>query len=102
MNDESKLRHPGWMSRVQAVDAAGRRPAASGSLVEELRAQAFDRTPMLHVQRLDPELLGGMKIRVGDQQLDASVRTRLDNLCNQIIARSSYEIQSRRDHFRTG
>ena len=45
--------------------------------------------------------LGGLKIRIGDRQIDATVRTRLDNLRTEIIARSSYEIQSRRDHFST-
>jgi F-type H+-transporting ATPase subunit delta len=51
---------------------------------------------MLHV---DESLLGGLKVRIGDQVLDATVRTRIDNLRNQLIARSSHEIQSRRDRF---
>jgi F-type H+-transporting ATPase subunit delta len=62
--------------------------------------QHFGMEPVL-VPHVEPSLLGGMKIRIGDTQLDATVRTRLDNLRNQIIARSSYEIQSRRDHFST-
>jgi F-type H+-transporting ATPase subunit delta len=60
----------------------------------------FGMEPVL-VPHVDPSLLGGLKIRIGDKQLDATVRTRLDNLRTQIIARSSYEIQSRRDHFST-
>jgi F-type H+-transporting ATPase subunit delta len=50
---------------------------------------------------VDPAVLGGLKVRVGDLQVDATVRTRLDNIRNQLLARSSYEIQSRRDRFRT-
>jgi len=60
----------------------------------------FQLEPVLSAH-VDPDLLGGVKIRIGDQQIDDTVRTRLDNLRNQIIARSSYEIQSRRDRSRT-
>jgi F-type H+-transporting ATPase subunit delta len=49
---------------------------------------------------VDPELLGGLVLRVGDWLYDASVRTQLETIRNQIIARSSHEIQSRRDRFR--
>jgi F-type H+-transporting ATPase subunit delta len=52
----------------------------------------------LHV---DPSLLAGLKIRIGDRQYDATVRSRIDNLRNQLITSSSYEIQSQRDRFRT-
>jgi F-type H+-transporting ATPase subunit delta len=38
-------------------------------------------------------------LRIGDKVYDATVRTRIDNLRNQLIARSSHEIQSRRDRF---
>jgi F-type H+-transporting ATPase subunit delta len=58
----------------------------------------FNMEPVL-VPHVDPGLLGGLKIRIGDRQIDATVRTRLDNLRTEILARSSYEIQSRRDHF---
>ena len=48
---------------------------------------------------VDPSLLGGMKVRVGDFQYDGSVKTRIDNLRNQILEKSSHEIQSGRDRF---
>ncbi len=63
----------------------------------ELR-QAFHKEPLLEI-RIDPELLGGVVVRVGDWLYDHSVRTELESIRNQIIARSSYEIQSRRDRF---
>ena len=48
---------------------------------------------------VDPELLGGVVVRVGDWLYDASVRARLESIRNQLIARSSHEIQSGRDRF---
>jgi F-type H+-transporting ATPase subunit delta len=51
------------------------------------------------VARVDPDILGGMKLRIGDRQIDASVRTRIDNLRTQILARSSHEIQTGRNRF---
>jgi F-type H+-transporting ATPase subunit delta len=56
--------------------------------------------PVIEV-KIDPELLGGILLRVGDWVFDGTVRTRLNDLRNQIIARSSYEIQSGRDRFST-
>jgi F-type H+-transporting ATPase subunit delta len=51
--------------------------------------------------RVEPELLGGIVVRVGDWLYDGSVRTELEDIRNQIISRSSHEIQSRRDRFST-
>ncbi len=75
-------------------------PEDFGRRIAEAVRNHFGLEPVL-VPHVDPSLLGGMKVRIGDKQFDATVRARLDNLRNQIIARSSYEIQSRRDHFRT-
>ena len=49
--------------------------------------------------KIDPDLLGGLVVRVGDWLYDASVRTQLETIRNQIIARSSHEIQSGRNRF---
>jgi F-type H+-transporting ATPase subunit delta len=62
-----------------------------------LREQ-FQREPVLHV-RLDPDLLGGLVVQAGDWVWDASVRTRLDEIRDQIIERSSHALQSGRDRF---
>ena len=58
----------------------------------------FQLEPVL-VEKMDPTVLGGMKIRIGDTVYDATLLTRIHNLRNQLIARSSHEIQSRRDRF---
>jgi F-type H+-transporting ATPase subunit delta len=68
-----------------------------GRLEQELR-EAFRLEPVLDT-RVDPDLLGGLVVQVGDWLYDASVRTQLENLRNQLIARSTHEIQSRRDRF---
>lgn len=60
----------------------------------------FNLEPIL-VPRLDPALLGGIKIRIGDRQFDGTVRARLELIRQQLIARSSHEIQSGRDRFST-
>jgi len=60
--------------------------------------ESFQLEPLLEVDS-DADLIGGLVVHVGDWLYDASVRTRLDNLRNQLIASSSYEIQSRRDRF---
>jgi F-type H+-transporting ATPase subunit delta len=50
---------------------------------------------------VDPDLLGGLVIRVGDTVYDGSVRTQLRRLREQLLQRSTHEIQSRRDQFRS-
>jgi F-type H+-transporting ATPase subunit delta len=73
-------------------------PAEFGDRIAEAVRHRFGLEPILNTH-VDPSILGGLKVRIGDRQLDATVRTRLDNLRNEIIARSSHEIQSRRNRF---
>jgi F0F1-type ATP synthase delta subunit len=54
--------------------------------------------PVLRV-REDPDLLGGMVVRVGAKVFDGSVRSRLETLRNQLLSRGSHEIQAGRDRF---
>jgi F-type H+-transporting ATPase subunit delta len=49
--------------------------------------------------KIDESLLGGMIVQVGDEVFDSSVRTRIESIRNQLLARSSYEIQTGRDRF---
>jgi F-type H+-transporting ATPase subunit delta len=75
-------------------------PLSAGAREDVARA-VRDRVgsePVL-VAHVDPAILGGMKLRIGDRQIDASVRTRIDNLRHQILARSSHEIQTGRNRF---
>jgi F-type H+-transporting ATPase subunit delta len=66
-------------------------------LRHRLREQ-FHREPVLQT-RLDPDLLGGLVVQVGDWVWDASVRTQLAEIRDQIIERSTHAIQSGRNRF---
>jgi F-type H+-transporting ATPase subunit delta len=57
-------------------------------LRRELRDK-FGREPILAV-RVDPELLGGLVVKVDDWVYDASVRARLERIGTQLIERGSY------------
>jgi F-type H+-transporting ATPase subunit delta len=84
---------------VQVVSAVPLPDAQRDRLVQQLR-DTFHFEPLLEA-RVDPDLIGGLVVRVGDWLYDASVRTRLETLRTQLIERSSYEIQSQRDRFRS-
>lgn len=86
--------------RAQVRSAVPLTPEQQERLTGELR-QTLKMEPLLETT-LDPELLGGLVVRVGDWLYDASVRTRMENLRNQILESSSHEIQAGRDRFRTG
>jgi F-type H+-transporting ATPase subunit delta len=83
--------------RVHVKSAVPLADAQRDRLVGELRA-LFGREPILH-QAVDPDILGGLEVRVGDWLYDASVRTQYINIRNQLFESASHEIQSRRDHF---
>jgi len=51
-------------------------------------------------QDVDPRLIGGVVLRVGDTVYDGSVARQLMQVREQMINRSVHEIQSRRDRFR--
>jgi F-type H+-transporting ATPase subunit delta len=45
-------------------------------------------------ERVDPGLLGGMVVRVGDERIDSSVKTKLRELGGALLRRASLEVQS--------
>jgi F-type H+-transporting ATPase subunit delta len=57
--------------------------------------------PLLE-RRVDPDLIGGLVLQVGDTVYDGSVSAHLARLRTQMIDRSVYEIQSGRDRFAAG
>jgi F-type H+-transporting ATPase subunit delta len=83
--------------RIQVRSAAPLDDGQRDRLQRELQ-ETFHLEPILETE-IDPELLGGMLVRVGDWVYDASVRTQLETIRNQLIARSSHEIQSGRNRF---
>jgi F-type H+-transporting ATPase subunit delta len=66
--------------------------------IEARLASMVNATPVITLE-VDPSLIGGLVIQVGDDVYDASVRTRLERLRGRLIERKTHEIQSRRDHF---
>lgn len=51
------------------------------------------------VYEVDPSLIGGLVVQVGDDVYDASVRTRLDQLRRQVVASRTRDISARRALF---
>ena len=106
------LRRKGRLQLVRAVAATyraqwlrlkGRVEVAVTTAVplsEELRAKliaaanrATGKTAQI-LERVDPALLGGMVVRIGDQKLDRSVATEVARLGAALMARASSELLS--------
>ena len=51
-------------------------------------------------QVVDPDLIGGLVVRVGDTVYDGSIARQLENMRQRINQRTAHEIQARRDRFR--
>lgn len=83
---------------VQLVTAAPVSDEQAKSIARALRGW-LEAEPVL-ARRVDPELIGGAVIRVGDTVYDGSIARQLESLRQRIINRSAHEIQSRRDRFR--
>ncbi len=61
-------------------------------------SEGMHRKPILET-KIDPDIIGGLIVRVDDYQYDASISTRLNALRDQLIERGSHEIKSGRDRF---
>jgi len=60
-------------------------------------AIAEDPAQVIFRARVDDSIMGGIRVRVGDQQFDATVQGLLSRLSDQLILRGHYEIQNGRD-----
>jgi F-type H+-transporting ATPase subunit delta len=84
--------------QVQLVTAVPLDEAQSQRIRESLQT-VLGREPVIeHV--VDPDVIGGAVVRVGDTLYDSTVARQLETLRQQMIDRSVHEIQSRRDRFR--
>ncbi len=83
--------------RVEVTTAIPLDPSLNSQLAERLGSM-LGRQPVLST-RIDPHVIGGIVLRVGDTVYDGSVATQLHRLSGQIVSRSIHEIQSRRDRF---
>jgi F-type H+-transporting ATPase subunit delta len=91
--DKLRNRIPVRLSTATPLD-----PAAVEKIAQSLRTM-LGGEPVVQ-QEVDPNLIGGAVLRVGDIIYDGSVANQLQNLRQQMIEKSVHEIQSRRDRFR--
>ena len=77
--------------------------AVNGQLVENLKTTIGRMlNQKLELETIvDPSLIGGVVLTVGDTVYDGSVARQLEQVREQMIHRSVNEIQSRRDRFRS-
>lgn len=83
--------------RVLVKSAVPLNDEQSDAVVERLRS-TFGFEPILEVQ-VDPSLLGGLVVQVGDTVYDGSLRTQLKSLKQRLRERYLNEIQSGRNRF---
>ncbi len=95
-------------SRLKHELASGKRRVqvrSARELTEEMKqrirkqlAETLNFDPILET-RVDPSLLGGVVIRIGDTVYDSTLRSRMKQLRERMRQRSLHEIQSGRDRF---
>jgi F-type H+-transporting ATPase subunit delta len=83
--------------RVQVTSARPLDSQAEGRIRARL-TETLPFEPILET-RVDPSLIGGIVIRVGDTVYDSSLATRVKQLRERLKQRSLHEIQSGRDRF---
>jgi len=91
--DAMRQRIPARLTTAAPLGAA-----ESARIVDNLRAM-LGGEPILELS-VDPNLIGGAVLRVGDVIYDGSIANQLNTLRQEIIDRSAHEIQGRRDRFR--
>ena len=89
--------HRQGKQRVQVRSAV----ALSEEKIETIRQQLDDSLPFepILIPSVDPSLMGGIVIQIGDTVYDSSLRNRMKQLRNRLQQRSLHEIQSGRDRF---
>jgi F-type H+-transporting ATPase subunit delta len=79
--------------KVTVKSAVPLGPDQQSALTNTL-ASALKKQPILNLQ-VDPDLLGGVVVQVGDRIIDTSVRTRIQALRTQLMERgASYVLQN--------
>ncbi|AVM00170.1 F0F1 ATP synthase subunit delta [Gordonia iterans] len=76
LDDLSALAAAANGRKVAYVSAAGELSAAQRTQLSEKLSAVFDAPVTLHVE-IDPELLGGVVVRVGDERIDGSIAGKL-------------------------
>ncbi|MDX6586719.1 MAG: F-type H+-transporting ATPase subunit delta [Solirubrobacterales bacterium] len=72
------------ITRATAISASELTPDEVSALTERLERTAGGRVAL--DTEVDPSLLGGLVVRLGDRLIDGSVRNRLERLRNQLVS----------------
>jgi len=97
----TKLEHEkrNGQQHVEVVSATELDDATLGKIRSQINDN-FDFEPILD-PLVDPNLIGGLVIRVGNTVYDGSLRSRVNQLAKRLQQECIYEIQSGRDRFST-
>jgi len=91
-----------WMRRRNRIEVKITSAVAlSDDVRQEIRLAAAERTnqhPVL-IERVNPKLLGGLVVEIGDDKFDSSVARSLARLEEQLLARASRELLSGKSYF---
>ncbi|HEX4414234.1 MAG TPA: ATP synthase F1 subunit delta [Lacipirellulaceae bacterium] len=87
------------MTDVEVRVAAPLDDATYAEILTQLR-KSLGTEPVLTV-KVNPALLGGIVIRVGDRVYDGSVQSQLERMRATMISKATQQIESRRDAFMT-
>lgn len=91
--DKLRRRIPVLLTTAEPVSAE-----MAGQIINELRGK-LEGEPVIE-QKVDPSLIGGAVLRVGDMIYDGSIANQMQELRRKASDRSAHEIQSGRDRFR--
>lgn len=96
---EAQLKHElkQGKKRVQVMSPTALSSESLAKIGQKL-TETFKFQPILE-NKIDPALLGGVVIQVGDTVYDSSLRTRMKQLRARLHQRSLHEIQSGRNRF---
>jgi F-type H+-transporting ATPase subunit delta len=83
--------------RVKVITAEPLSPELEAKIRIDLRAK-LGGEPMMETV-VDPNLIGGVVLRLGDTVYDGSIQNQLNTLRQEMMDWSAHEIQSRRDRF---
>lgn len=95
-NAYDRLVHEAF-GRVEVdVFTPGPLDAAQVETLKQRIGKALGKEPVVYAYT-DPEMIGGLKLRIGDQLIDGSVATRLRRIRNRFLTQGSAAIRDRFD-----
>lgn len=94
-----RLAYEATQNQIEATVTTAIRlePGPRGALVQSLRRYT-GKDPIL-TEKVDPAILGGMVVHIGDKKIDMSVARQLRGYREAFLARASHEIHSGREYF---